>query len=208
MDAAAPALVNLRITPQLVNAVSATMAAFPEMRQTAGYIRIASGLLGDEMAVSLRGVKTAKVPDATIAIKVKDAATVPNLLKMLAKIEEPTYQIEDTNVYVVEKGDININIAVAGEVLVITPGEEDLKAALEAFSKEDVSGAPADIVNRGVYGFVNLDGAKASEAGINIPNIKDVTVALTMGIDGPWRELVITSPGGFSGLASMLEEML
>lgn len=208
MDAAAPVMVNLRITPTLVNAVAATMTSFPEMRQIAGYVRIASSLLGDEMAVSFRGMKAAKVPDATIAVKVKNVATVPNLLKMLAQIEAPTYQIEDTDVYVVEQGDVKISIAVVGEALVITPGEEELKAALEAFAKEGAAGAPADIVNRGVYGFVNLDGAKASEAGIDIPNIEDVKIALTMGIDGPWREIVITSPAGFGGLAEALEGLM
>ena len=37
------------------NAIAMTLTAIPETRQIAGYVRIASSLLGDEMAVSLRG---------------------------------------------------------------------------------------------------------------------------------------------------------
>lgn len=208
MDAAAPLLVNLRITPTLVNAVAMTLMNIPSTRQVAGYIRIASSLLGDEMAVSVRGMKSEKVPDATIAVKVKNPATVPNLLKMLAKIEEPSYQIDATDVYVVEQGDVTVYIAVAGDALVITAGEEELKAALESMTKEGAGGVPADVVEKGVYGFVNFDGSKASSAGIDIPEIEDVTVALTMGLDNSWREVVLTSPAGFDGLASLLEDVM
>lgn len=208
MDASAPLLVNLRITPTLINAVSMTLMNIPSMRQTAGYVRIASSLLGDEMAVSVRGMQSEKVPDATIAVTVKNPATVPNLLKMLAKIEEPTYQIDTTDVYVVEQKDIKIYIAVVGDALVITPGEEELKAALESMTKEGVGGVPADVVNKGVYGFVNFDGSKATDAGIDMPGIEDVEIALTMGLDNAWREVVLTSPAGFEGLASLLEEVM
>ena len=208
MDAAAPLLVNLRITPELINAVSMTLTSIPETRQVAGYIRIASSLLGDEMAVSMRGMKSEKVPDATIAVKVKNPATVPNLLKMLAKIEAPTYQIDTTDVYVVEQGDIKVYIAIAGEALVITAGEEELKTALESMTKEGAGGVPGDVVEKGVYGFVNFDGAKATDSGIDMPGIEDVMIALTMGLDGPWREVVLTSPAGLEGLASLLEDVL
>ncbi|HDP35590.1 MAG TPA: hypothetical protein ENN29_10825, partial [Candidatus Hydrogenedentes bacterium] len=130
MDAAAPVLLNLRITPQLVNAVSMALATQPSTRQIGGYIRMAYGLLGDEMAVSLRGMKTDKIPDAIIAATLKNAATVPNLLKMLANIEAPTYQHEETDVYVYEDNGLEIHVAVAGDVLVVAPGGDDLKAAL------------------------------------------------------------------------------
>ncbi|HQN02190.1 MAG TPA: hypothetical protein PLL36_14010, partial [Candidatus Hydrogenedentes bacterium] len=208
MDAAAPLLVNLRITPALINAVSMTLMNIPSTRQVAGYVRIASSLLGDEMAVSVRGMKSEKVPDATIAVKVKNPATVPNLLKMLAKIEAPSYQIDTTDVYVVEQGDIKAYIAVAGDALVVTAGEEELKAAMESMTKEGAGAVPADVVNKGVYGFVNFDGSKAADAGIDMPGIKDVTVALTLGLDGGWREVVLTSPAGFEGLASLLEDVV
>lgn len=208
MDAAAPVLANLRITPTLVNAIAMTLTAIPETRQIAGYVRIAGGLLGDELAVSLRGMKSEKVPDATIAVKVKNMAAVPNLLKMLAQIEAPSYQIDTTDVYVVEKDDLKVYIATAGDALVVTPGEEELKAALESMTKAGEGGVPADVVEKGPYGFINFDGAKAGAAGIDMPGIEDVKVALTMGVDGPWREMVLTSPAGFAGLASLLEDKL
>jgi len=135
-------------------------------------------------------------------------ATVPNLLKMLAQIEAPSYQIDTTDVYVVEKDDLKVYIATAGDALVVTAGEEELKAALESMTKAGEGGVPADVVEKGPYGFINFDGAKAGAAGIDMPGIEDVKVALTMGVDGSWREMVLTSPAGFAGLASLLEDKL
>ena len=42
---------------------------------------------------------------------------------------------------------------------------------------------------------------------IDVPVLKMLKL-LTMGVDGSWREMVLTSPAGFAGLASLLEDKL
>ncbi len=208
MDADAPLLMNLRITPQLVNGLASMLSRNPATRQIGGYVRIASSLVGDEMAVSVRSIDR-DAPDALIALSLKNASAVPNLLRMVAGIEAPTYQHEEIDVYVYETGDIDVNIAVPGETLVVAPGEAKLKDALAAFSKADASGAPDAVVNRGVHGFVLFDGAKANALNIDLPSgLDNANIVLTLGIDGPWREAVLTSPAGFDGLASVVQGLL
>ncbi len=215
MDPAAPAVLNLRITPELINALSMTLMNNPATRQAGGYIRIASGLLGDELALSLSGMKDEKVPDAVIAAKVKNAESVPNILKMIAKVETPSYTLENKDVYVVPEisEGTDLHIATAGETIVVAPGKEALATAAGRFGGDaGVTGISGDIVNRGVYGFIVLDGAKAK----NLPpdlvpanvDLSTVNIALTLGIDNDWRELVLTAPGGFKSLAGMMNEMM
>ena len=49
-------------------------------------------------------------------------------------------------------------IATASDALVVTAGEEELKA-LESMTKAGEGGVPADVVEKS-YGFINFDGAK------------------------------------------------
>ncbi len=207
MDADAPLLANLRLTPQLIGTLASALSQNPATRQVGGYIRLASSLLGDEMAVSLRAMD-GSIPDALIAVTVQNPNTVPNLLRMVANIDEPSYQHNDTDVYVYETGGVDLNIAVAGETIIVAPGEENLKSALASFEEATGSGVPAPIVNRGPYGFVVFDGAKAAALDIDFPNIEDVDVALLLGIDGPWRQAVLTSPAGLAGIGAMLQGVL
>ncbi len=216
MDTGAPVLLNLRLTPELINAVSTLLSQNPDTRQIGGYVRIASSLLGDELAVSLKGIDPgSKIPDALIAVTVKQPEAVPNLLRMLAKIEEPSYTHNDTSVYVyknVAEG-TDLHIAVEGVTLVVAPGEEPLKKALAAFAESaEGTGVPANIVNQGVYGFLVLDGAKAENipAGMLPANIdlSQISLALLMGLDNEWRELRLTSPAGFDGIASVLRNLM
>ncbi len=215
MDADAPVLMNLRITPELINSVSMVLMNNESTRQAGSYMRIASGLLGDEIAVNFKGMESDKIPNALIAATLKQAEAVPNLLKMVAKIEAPEYQHENANVYVyknVAEG-TDLHIAVAGTTVVVAPGDVKLKAALDSFSKGEAgSGAPKSVVDRGVYGFIVLDGAKAKDvpAGV-VPasiDLSKVNIALTLGIDGAWREAVLTSPAGFSSLADLLKNVM
>ncbi len=215
MDPGAPVVLNLRITPELINAVSMTLMNNPSTRQVGGYIRIASGLLGDELAVSFAGMKSEDVPEAVIAAKVKNAESVPNLLKMIAKIEAPSYTLEGKDVYVypeVSEG-TDLHIAAAADTVVVTPGKESLETAMGRFGgAAGATGVNGAIVNRGVYGFMVLDGAKAK----NLPegvipqnlDLSKVNLALTMGTDNDWRELVFTSPGGFAGIADLVNELM
>ena len=215
MDPGAPAVMNLRITPELINALSLTLMNNPATRQAGGYIRIASGLLGDELALSFAGMKSEEVPEAVIAAKVKNAESVPNLLKMLAKIEAPSYTLENKDVYVypnVSEG-TDLHIAAAGETIVVTPGKEALETAVGRFGgTAGATGINEAVVNRGVYGFVVLDGAKATNLpeGVIPQNIdlSKVNLALTLGIDNDWRELVFTAPGGFSDVAEVVDELM
>ena len=215
MDPEAPVVMNLRLTTELINAVSMALMNNPDTRQAGGYLRIASGLLDDELAISFSGMKNDSIPNAVIAAKVKNAESVPNLLRMIAKIEEPAYQLEETNVYVypnVTDG-TDLHIATAGQTLVITPGDEALKTAVGRFAGSTAGdGVDKSVVNRGVYGFLMVDGAKAKDlpSGM-IPsnlNLANLSLALTMGVDGEWRELVLTSPSGFEGVADLMKDLL
>ena len=215
MDPGAPAVMNLRITPELVNALSMTLMNNEATRQAGGYMRIASGMLGDELALSFAGMKSEDVPEAVIAAKVKSAEGVPNLLKMLAKIEAPTYKLDQTDVYVypnVSEG-TDLHIATAGTTIVVTPGEDALKTAVGRFAGAAAgTGVNPEIVNKGVYGFLMLDGSKAK----NLPpdvipanlNLADVVLALTLGVDNDWRELVLTAPGGFDSVAGVMNQLM
>ena len=216
MNPEAPLVANLRLTPELINALSMAMVAEPATRQVGGYIRVAAGLLGDELALSFNSLKDGDVPDALIAAKVKQASTVPNLLKLIAKIDAPAYQFADNDVYVVEKvaDGTDLHIAVAGDTLVVTPGKEELKTSVDAFNQTSgTSGVDSGIVNQGVFGFISLDGAKAAK--VLPPNLlpanldlSKISLALTLGIDGEWREMVLSSPKGFAGFASLLEDLI
>ena len=215
MDPGAPAVLNLRITPELINTLSLTLMNNPATRQAGGYIRIASGLLGDELALSFAGMKSEKVPEAVIAAKVKNAESVPNLLKMIAKIEAPSYTLDNKDVYVypnVAEGTY-LHLAAAGDTIVVTPGKEALETAVGRFGgTAGATGINEAVVNRGVYGFLVLDGAKAT----NLPeglvpqnvDLSKVNLALTMGIDNDWRELVFTAPGGFTDVAAIVDELM
>lgn len=215
MDPAAPAVLNLRITPELINALSMTLMNNEATRQAGGYIRIASGMLDDELALSFAGMKSEDVPEAVIAAKVKNAEGVPNLLKMLAKVEAPTYQLDQTDVYVypeVSEG-TDLHIATAGKTIVVTPGEDTLKTAVGRFSAAAAgTGVNPEIVNKGVYGFLVLDGSKAK----NLPpdmvpsnlNLADVSLALTLGVDNDWREVVLSAPGGFANIAGVMNQLM
>ena len=74
------------------------------------------------------------------------------------------------------------------------------------------TGINEGVVNRGVYGFMVLDGAKATNLpeGVIPQNIdlSKVNLALTLGIDNDWRELVFTAPGGFSDVAEVVGELM
>lgn len=215
MDPEAPLLLNLRITPELINVARVALSNNPSTRQIGGYISVASALLGDELAVSLKGMQAGGIPDALIAVKVRNPEAVPNLLRMVGRIDEPAYEYDDNKVYVypnVAPG-TDLHITVKDDTLLVAPGEELLKGALAAFAQAGESGGvPSAIVNQGVYGFLAIDGAKAPElphgmipAGIAL---SDINVALLMGLDNGWRELMLTSPAGFEGVASLLQGIL
>lgn len=215
MDPEAPVVLNLRLTPELINALSMTLMKNEATRQVGGYIRIASGLLGDELAVSFAGMQSENVPEAVIAAKVKNAEGIPNLLKMLAKIDAPSYKIGENDVYVypnISDG-TDLNIAMAGQTVVVAPGEEALKTAVGRFDAgAGANGVNADVVNKGVYGFLMVDGAKAKNLPLDmVPgniNIADIKVSLTMGVDGAWRELVLSTPAGFAGIAEVVNQVM
>lgn len=215
MDPSAPVVLNLRLTPELINAVSMALMNNPTTRQAGGIIRIAGAMLGEELAISFAGLKDGDIPDAVIAANVKEPASVPNLLRMLAKIEEPSYKLDETDVYVypnVAEG-TDLHIATAGATLVVAPGEEALKTAVGRFAGgTDGAGVNTAVVNRGTYGFVMLDGSKAAGLPLDmIPvniNLADVNLALTMGVEGEWRELVLTAPSGFDGIANILKDVM
>jgi hypothetical protein len=131
------------------------------------------------------------------------------LLKM-AKIEQPKYQYEGADVYVAEEisPGVSLHITVSGSNVIVAPGEDALKAALANFAKTDAAGGVSEtIVNRGSFGFVMLDGAKAKDLPID-KDLSKVNLAATLGTDNEWREFVITSPAGFDGIASTLESVM
>lgn len=215
MNPGAPLVANLRITPELVDVLSKIMVLEPSTRQVGGFVRMAAGLLDEELALSFNGL-SGNIPDALIAAKVLKPDVVPGVLKMIAKIETPTYQLGENDVYVYEKlgGDTDLHIAVAGNTLVVAPGDEMLKNSMESFNDASgASGVDSTIVNQGVYGFVSLDGEKAAKA---LPDnilpanldISKISLALTLGVDGEWREAVLSSPKGFDGFASLLNDLL
>ena len=39
-------------------------------------------------------------------------------------------------------------------------------------------------------------------------DLSKISLALTLGIDGEWREMVLSSPKGFAGFASLLEDLI
>lgn len=215
MNEGAPLVANLRNTPELVETLSLLMVQNPSTLKAGGIVRIIGGILDDELALSLNGLE-GKIPDAIIAAKVEKPDIVPGILKIAAKIEAPAYQLGEKDVYVYEKisGDTDLHIAVAGETLVVTPGEEMLKNSVEKFGQASgTSGVDQGVVNDGVYGFIALDGAKAVDAfpeGTFPSNldISKVSLALTLGLDGEWREAVLSSPKGFDGFASLLDDIL
>jgi len=215
MDPEAPVVLNLRLTPELINALSMTLMKNESTRQVGGYIRIASGLLGDELAVSFAGMQSEEVPEAVIAAKVKNAEGIPNLLKMLAKIEAPSYKIGENDVYVypnISEG-TDLHIGMTGQAIVVAPGEDALKTAVGRLDgATGAAGVNAEVVAKGVYGFLMIDGAKAKNLPPNVVpanlNLADVKIALTMGVDGAWRELVLSTPAGFSGIADVVNQVM
>lgn len=215
MDPEAPVVLNLRMTPELTNALSMALMNNPSTRQAGGYTRLVAALLDEEIAVSFAGMKGENVPDAVIAAKVKHPESVGNLMRMIAKLEAPTYKLDENDVYVypnIAEG-TDLHVASAGKMLLVAPGEEALKTALSRFSQtESKAGINPAVVNRGVYGFLVVDGSKVKNLPENvIPeniNLGDVNLALTMGVDGEWREIVLSAPAGFSGVANIMKNVM
>jgi|LSQX01.2.fsa_nt_gb hypothetical protein len=215
LNADAPLVANLRLTPELTNCLSLLMVQEPSTRKVGGYIRIVSGMLGDELALGLNGIE-GKIPDAVLAAKVEKADLIPGILKTFVNIEAPSYQLDGSDVYVYEKvsKDTDLHIAIAGNTLVVAPAEDMLTTSVKKFNQPSgATGVDAATVAEGVYGFVALDGAKALDAfpkGTFPSNLdmSKVSLALTLGLDGEWREAVLSSPKGFDGFASLLDDIL
>ena len=144
------------------------------------------------------------------------ADLIPGILMTLVYIEAPSYQLDGSDVYVYEKvsKDTDLHIAIAGNTLVVAPAEDMLTTSVKKFNQPSgATGVDAATVAEGVYGFVALDGAKALDAfpkGTFPSNLdmSKVSLALTLGLDGEWREAVLSSPKGFDGFASLLDDIL
>ncbi|NLO33985.1 MAG: hypothetical protein GX117_11665 [Candidatus Hydrogenedentes bacterium] len=215
LDPQAPVALNLRLTPELINVISMTLMKNEDFRQAGGYLRIASGMLDDELAISFSGMKNKKIPEAIIAVNAKNSEGIPNLLKMLAKIEEPSYKFGDNDVYVYANvsDDTDLHLGLADKTLIVTPDKNILETAMgrvDAGAGE--SGINAEVLNQGVYGFLTIDGSKASDSLADlIPanfDLSKVQLNLTLGIDGSWREIMLSTPAGFNGIASIIEEVM
>ena len=134
---------------------------------------------------------------------------------MLAKIEAPSYKIGENDVYVypnISEG-TDLHIGMTGQAIVVAPGEDALKTAVGRLDgATGAAGVNAEVVAKGVYGFLMIDGAKAKNLPPNVVpanlNLADVKIALTMGVDGAWRELVLSTPAGFSGIADVVNQVM
>ncbi len=211
-----PLTLNLRNTPGFMDKVRTLFAGNPAMAKNLTYVMLASSMLGDELAVSVDGVNN-NIPGGIVAAKLMKPESVKGLLGLAGVKGDPKYVHNGGSVYALEnvKEGLNVYIATAGALLLVSTNEDRLKKALDGLAADGTIAAKSELdpalLAKGANGFIVLDGAKIDPAQVPMlpagVNLADKKVVATLGVNGEWRELRIAVPGGlksFNDVTSLM----
>ncbi len=218
----APIMVDLRNNAALIEKARLLMMANPALAKIGTYVMLASQMLGDELAVAITGVN-GKIPDGIVAATLAKPEQIVGLLG-LAGIDTkagPKYQQNGANVYVKENvtEGVNVYIALAGSLLMVSTNEATLKKAIDMLNadgtvKTGASALDPKLIAAAANGFVVLDPAKIPAAQLDaLPKeVKELSASgkklvVTLGNNAEWRELRLAVPGGFAGVAETVTKV-
>ncbi len=220
--AGAPIMVDLRNNAALIEKARILMMANPALAKVGTYVMLASQMLGDELALAITGM-TGNIPDGLVAATLTKPEQIMGLLG-LAGIDTksgPKYQQNGANVYVKENvtPGVNVYIALAGSLLMVSNNEATLKKAIDTLNADGsvkVAASTLDpkLIATAANGFVVLDPSKIPAAQLESlpPQVKELSASgkklvATLGNNAEWRELRVAVPGGFAGVADTVNKV-
>ncbi len=218
----APIMIDLRNNAALIEKARLLMMANPALAKIGTYVMLASQMLGDELALAITGVNN-NIPDGLIAATLAKPEQVVGLLG-LAGIDTksgPKYQQNGADVYVKENvtQGVNVYIALAGKLLMVSTNEATLKKAIDTLNADGTVKAGAGSVDpkllaSAANGFVVIDPSKIPAAQLDAlpPQVKELSasgkkIVATLGNNAEWRELRVAVPGGFAGIADTVTKV-
>ncbi len=218
----APVMVDLRNNAALIEKARLLMMANPALAKIGTYVMLASQMLGDEMAIAITGMNN-NIPEGIVAATLAKPEQIVGLLG-LAGIDTkagPKYQQNGANVYVKENvtQGVNVYIALAGSLLMVSTNEATLKKAIDTLNADGTvktGGSTMDpkLLAMAANGFVVLDPSKIPAAQLDAlpPQVKELSASgkklvATLGNNAEWRELRLAVPGGFAGIAETVNKV-
>ena len=218
----APVMVDLRNNAALIEKARVLMMANPALAKVGTYVMLASQMLGDELALAITGIN-GNIPDGLVAATLAKPEQIKGLLG-LAGIDTkagPKYQQNGADVFVKENvtEGVNVYIALAGSLIMVSTNEATLKKAIDTLNadgtvKSGASTLDPKLLAAAANGFVVLDPSKIPAAQLDaLPSeVKELSASgkklvATLGNNSEWRELRLAVPGGFAGVAETVNKV-
>lgn len=213
LPANAAVVLNLRNNANLINQIRPLVAANPALSKNMAIIMLVSQMLGNEVAIGLTGMENG-VPIGLVAAHLSRPDSVKMLLGMAGvKPDTPDEVYNNASIFTIRdvKEGVNVYVATAGAYLLVSAKEDQIKGALDKLDasgaiKADAGSSYDSLANRGLNGFVRLDGSKldASALPADLAALSQVNAEMILGINGAWYDNRLELPGGFDQVGKLV----
>ena len=214
LPANAAVALNLRNNANLINQLRPLVAANPALSKHMAILMLVSQMLGNEVAIGLTGMENG-IPMGLVAAHLSRPDSVKMLLGMAgAKPDTPDEVYNNASIFTIRevKEGVNVYVATAGAYLLVSAKEDQIKAALDKLDgsgavKADAGSLYTALANRGLNGFLRLDGSRldASALPANLAALSQVNAEMILSISGAWYDNRLEVPGGFEQVGRLVD---
>jgi len=213
LPANAAVALNLRNNANLINQIRPLVAANPALSKNIAIIMLVSQMLGNEVAIGLTGIENG-IPMGLVAAHLSRPDSVKMLLGMAgAKPDTPDEVYNNASIFTIRevKEGVNVYVATAGAYLLVSAKDDQIKSALDKLDgsgavKADAGSSYTALANRGLNGFVRLDGSKLDPSALpaNLADLTQLNAEMILGINGAWYDNRLEVPGGFEQVGKLV----